>query len=859
MVISPETLKRLQSCPDLVRNICILAHVDHGKTTLSDSLLASNGIISQNMAGKLRYLDSRSDEQMRGITMESSAISLYFKIATISSHSSPSSLSTKSVPYKEYLINLIDSPGHIDFSSEVSTASRLCDGALVLVDAVEGVLSQTVTVLRQAWVEKLKPVLVINKIDRLIIELKLTPTEAYIHLTRLIEQVNAVMGSFFSVDRMEHDLKWRERQERKKREKRTTSDSSYGEDETFVEETDDDLYFSPELNNIIFASAIDGWGFNISQFASIYERKLGMKRENLEKVLWGDYYFDPKTRKVISGNSSAAKMLRNSKPLFVQLVLENIWKVYESSIIERNPDQSAKIVNALSLKIPPTIIKGKDGKPLLSAIFNQWIPLSASVLLSVIDKIPPPTIAQHNRIPSILDNVPGGDTLDLKVRDAMFSCDPTGPIVSYISKVIAVPEEEYLRKRKQQQQYSKTSGQMISIQERARRARELATSLQQNTEISEDDKKDDSEDYDDIESYFEKINQKTKVEINERLIGFARVFSGTLKVGQKLYIIQPKFDPRFPEKHREEVTITDLFLLMGRDMIPLKEVPAGNIVGIGGLDGKILKNGTLVGIETGGPNLASSTNIGAPIVRVAIEPTDPTKLDILENGLRLLNLSDPMVQVSVAENGEHILMTAGELHLERCLKDLRERFAKVELQASKPIVPYRETIVIPKDMEQQQQSIQQITGQIITQTKKHIGVSEIRIGHVSLKLRVFPLPRLLTKYLNNNQSKIDSIINHERDHSKWAESTQIIKSDHNQEGLVKSSTHSRNQGDKLKSFKTDLSNIMTDSLKEFIDKETYDSLQSVFKLENIITFGPKRTGSNILIDGTSHSSFKHKL
>lgn len=295
------------------------------------------------MAGKIRYLDSRPDEQLRGITMESSAISLFFSLLR---KTSPDAEPKPS----EHLINLIDSPGHIDFSSEVSTASRLCDGALVLVDAVEGVCSQTVTVLRQTWTEKLKPILVINKMDRLVTELKMTPLEAYTHLSKLLEQVNAVMGSFYQGERMENDLRWRERLDQSvaaaasklqqvsedipagnvRKTSVVQDESAVGTDTPvdFEEEDDESIYFSPENDNVIFGSAIDGWAFTPRQFAGIYEKKLGIKRSVLEKVLWGDFYLEPKTKRILGSKHLKGRHL---KPIFVQLVLDNVWAVYEAT------------------------------------------------------------------------------------------------------------------------------------------------------------------------------------------------------------------------------------------------------------------------------------------------------------------------------------------------------------------------------------------------------------------------------------------------------------------------------------------------------------------------------------------------
>lgn len=169
----------------------------------------------------------------------------------------------------------------------------------------------------------------------MITELKLSPVEAYHHLSRLIEQVNAVMGGFFAGERMNDDLRWREERERrlasKKEQLADEADATVNEEEEeFQEKDDEDIYFAPEKGNVVFASALDGWGFRVGKFSQLYAQKLGIKEANLRRVLWGDYFLDPKTKQVISYKHLRGRVL---KPLFVQFVLENIWAVYDAVIL----------------------------------------------------------------------------------------------------------------------------------------------------------------------------------------------------------------------------------------------------------------------------------------------------------------------------------------------------------------------------------------------------------------------------------------------------------------------------------------------------------------------------------------------
>ena len=165
-----------------IRNIGFVGHIDHGKTTLSDSLLSEAGLLSPELAGEARALDFLEEEQKRGITMKSANISLYYE---------------KSLEGQEpFLINLVDTPGHLDFSGKVTRALRLVDGVVVVVDAVEEIITQSETVIRQALQEGVKPILFINKVDRLIRELKLSDDQIRKKYIRIINDFNTLLDRY---------------------------------------------------------------------------------------------------------------------------------------------------------------------------------------------------------------------------------------------------------------------------------------------------------------------------------------------------------------------------------------------------------------------------------------------------------------------------------------------------------------------------------------------------------------------------------------------------------------------------------------------------------------------------------------
>ncbi|WVR07229.1 hypothetical protein IAU60_004270 [Kwoniella sp. DSM 27419] len=829
------------------RNVTIVAHVDHGKTSFADSLLSSNNIISSRMAGKLRFLDSREDEQERGITMESSAVSLRFDMNRIGPDGAAST--------SKHLCNVIDTPGHVDFASEVSTASRLCDGALVLVDCWEGVCTQTIAVLRQAWIDRLRPLLVINKMDRLITELQMSPSEAYHHLSQLIEQVNAVMGSFYASERMEDDLRWREEREKRLAARRSaqeegeTPEDNDDADNEYEEKEDEDIYFAPDRGNVLFASAIDGWAFRLGKFARLYAEKLKIKEGNLRRVLWGDWYLDPKTKRVVGRKKLAGRPL---KPMFVQFVLENIWRVYDTVLNQHNPEATEKIVNALGIRITPRDIRSKDTRNLLTLIMQQWLPLSTTTFQAVVDVIPSPSDAQAIRLPFMLHYEKAASSKtplapEDEVEEGLYRCDQSedANVVAYVSKMFAVQRSE-LPQFKPKEMTAEEMRQR-GREERERRAAMLAArqtvgqATQENgtpLSVIEDDITDPMK----ALQVADEVPETPLVPIDESsevLLGFSRIFSGVLKRNTPLIATLPKYDAELGPSHARnakhviKVVAQELYVMMGRELVAVDEVPAGHVCAIGGLGSAVPRSATLWAPNAAGAadvtsdakliNLAGVSMQAAPIVRVALEPENPSDMNKLIRGLQILNQADPCAEYLVQETGEHVIITAGELHLERCLKDLRERFARCAIQQSDVIVPFRETAVKAPDM-----APPKTTG-----AARGTVHGSVLNGLVSFTVRAMPLPPKIIDFLLSQTSTIRSMLVQKREQANEDEENQ----EERDAGEGTGTSQDQSKVLSAEQFWIQLEKLCNSSGPDWAGAA-----------DRLWSFGPKRMGANILLD-----------
>lgn len=495
-----------------------------------------------------------------------------------------------------------------------------------------------------------------------------------------------------------------------------------------------------------------------------------------------------------------------------------------------------KVVKSLNLKVLPRDMRSKDTRAVLTTIFSQWLPLSTCVLLAVVEQLPSPAAAQKIRMPKMLhpfETTPPEPTEDWE--KGMCDCDPTSGVVAYVSKMVSVPLD-VLPKNKRKTLSAE------EMRQRGRVQREQLLSAAKSAEMGEVGVHLDVDEVvaNRLQKEAEDKAAAEELEGKEALIGFSRIYSGTVRVGQKLKVLGPKYDPANPTQHCSEVTVDSLYMIMGRDLIGLDQVPAGNVFGIGGLEGHVLKYGTLWSAEwEGGQNLVGKGLETAPIVRVALEPEDPSQMAQLVRGLQLLNQADPSVQVLTQETGEHVILTSGEVHLQRCMADLRERFARIEISMSEPIVPFRETAVDAPAQIVTSSAMAVNEAQGRDQGEKLIAKSESGARgtivattanrHVRFVVRTVPIPEDLKKYLLDHAEQIQSYVEDNGGNSNARNNSGAA--------VLTGEVETGEKAKAQKKLLDDLTPLFAQAGEDWKGRE-----------KDILAFGPRRVGPNLLIN-----------
>lgn len=421
------TAEQMRSIMDYkynIRNMSVIAHVDHGKSTLTDSLVCKAGIISARHAGTARYTDTRQDEQERGITIKSTGISMFFeynmeageviKTAETAKEEAPEGAVTDvQIGSHSYLINLIDSPGHVDFSSEVTAALRVTDGALVVVDTIEGVAVQTGTVLRQAMAERVKPTLMVNKVDRALLELQLTGEEIYQNMRSAIENVNVIIESYrFGT------VNWQ---------------------------------VDPIKGTVCFGSGLHQWGFSLKVFAKFYASKFNTTEAKMTEKLWGDWVFVSSDGKAKWVNSTTVNTNRGvdvesgAKRAFVAFIMDPIMAMFSAvmnnEVNKKGIPKAFNMAENVGVTLTEEEKKTLTGKQLLKRIMQKWLPAADSILEMIVVHLPSPATSQVYRCETLYDG-PADDEAAVAIR----TCDTsdTAPLMMYVSKMVPQADNRFI-------------------------------------------------------------------------------------------------------------------------------------------------------------------------------------------------------------------------------------------------------------------------------------------------------------------------------------------------------------------------------------------------------------------------------
>lgn len=381
-------LTDLMGFPEQIRNIAFCGHLHHGKTTLMDMLVAQTHDVSSLAEGKqgrardeqMRYTDTHVLERERGLSVKTSPMSLLLP-------------GTKG---KSHLLHILDTPGHVNFADEVAASMRLVDGVVLVVDVVEGVQVSTELAIKHAILANLPIVLCVNKMDRLVLELKLPPADAYFKLKHVVEEVNTFIESVIP-----------------------------GRGEQFR--------LSPEKGNVAFACGAMGWCFTLPSFAKMYAESYPSAEfdpEEFSKRLWGDIFFNPRSRKFT--RKAQEERARRS---FVHFVLEPIYKLYSHTISE-SPEDLKRTLAELGISLKPSQLRA-NAKDLLKMVCGQFFGPATGLVDMVVRHMPSPKEGAKR----MLENFYTGP-LDSKTAGSMLDCDPEGPLVVHVTKLFNTPDAQ---------------------------------------------------------------------------------------------------------------------------------------------------------------------------------------------------------------------------------------------------------------------------------------------------------------------------------------------------------------------------------------------------------------------------------
>jgi len=552
------------------RGVALVGHLLHGKSSLIDLLNEPSLVTSfgpQASQESPRVTDTLQSERDRKMSLAST----------------PMTTLLTDTRGKSFCVTMIDTPGHVNFHDEAVAALRLVDGAVLVVDVVEGVRLHTECVIRQAVSEGLPLTLVLTKMDRLIVELKLPPNDAYFKCKYVIDQVNSLV--------------------------QRASNGRYP-------------IVSPEEGNVAFASALHGWLFTLSSFTLVYlEHNDGLGKnvtqDAFSRRLWGDVFIDPETGQYKREARDCS--VPGVKRTFVKYILEPLYKIYSACLGEPE-DVVNKTLRSIGVLLSKEQLRSSPRR-LLRFALNKFLSAAHGGFCDmIIQKVPCPADAALGKVARCYT---GPRLEDNKIWESLRACDPAGPLIMHAVK-----------------NYPSSDGQSFYT--------------------------------------------------------LARIYSGTVRPVTPVKVLGENFHPSDDDEDMSSGTVEGISIPRGKNRTNVSIAIAGNWVLLEGVD--VPKTATLVAPEL----LSEEVHIfkplsfpqvgGESVMKLSIEPLNPSDLPKMVDGLRFVSKAYPMARTKVEESGEHVLLGTGELYMDCLMHDLRNVYANIEIKVSDPIVTFRETV-----------------------------------------------------------------------------------------------------------------------------------------------------------------------